>query len=433
MKKVICMVIIMTISLLCFAACGASTETIEWTDIYLNNLVPKPQSLMVELFSNSEEHLSVDIHKISLDEFKEYIDMCKQYGFTIEPQQDDNSFDAYNGTGYKLSLYYYAKDKEMEMQLSASEQYSTVDWGSVKMLDKIPKPKSLSGKIIASDTEHSEVHISGMTTDDFVEYVNVCIQSGFNKDISNQGKVYSALNKDGFELTIEYIGNKVISIIVKQPEYMVTVEVERVENLVFSTYDVDIYINDNFIGTIENGATETYSIELKKGNYIITFENCENSEITGKVNISVSDESNFKFKINCNSTAIIVEPESSNEVAQTTVGAKSEVTVTTTTQVKSVKKAFVRDMSEYDLYYLFDEDNKSVVYFSYEQGFADKGTYTGDFSTGVLITWDHGEFTDSFRHNKYSSIGYLIDANGFEWEYWTCDADKAQQVLDLIK
>lgn len=96
------------------------------------------------------------------------------------------------------------------------------------------------------------------------------------------------------------------------------------------------------------------------------------------------------------------------------------------------EKAYIRDMSNYDLYYMFDTDTKTVVYFGTNDTYVERGTYTGDFSTGVTITWSHGEWTEKFTH-KSGSYATLIDGNGWNWEYKVCDVGTAQRILDGLQ
>lgn len=62
-----------------------------------------------------------------------------------------------------------------------------------------------------------------------------------------------------------------ICIAVDQPEYEVTIEVECVPNLIFSKYDVDMYVNDVFEKTIARGTSEVVTVTLTKGRYVIKF------------------------------------------------------------------------------------------------------------------------------------------------------------------
>jgi len=100
--------------------------------------------------------------------------------------------------------------------------------------------------------------------------------------------------------------------------------------------------------------------------------------------------------------------------------------------VSEYEKAYIRDMNNYDLYYMFDTDTNKVVYFGTNDTYIEKGTYTGDFASGVTISWSHGEWTEKFTH-KSGNSATLIDGNGFDWEYKTCDIKKAQSVLDGLR
>lgn len=92
--------------------------------------------------------------------------------------------------------------------------------------------------------------------------------------------------------------------------------------------------------------------------------------------------------------------------------------------------AFVRAMNAYSLYYMFDTDNNTVVYFGTNDTYVEKGTYTGDFASGVTINWSHGEWTEKFINKKGSNNATMIDGYGFEWEYRVCSVEEAQNILD---
>ena len=98
-----------------------------------------------------------------------------------------------------------------------------------------------------------------------------------------------------------------MSISLEEPEYQVNIEVECTENLIFSKYDVDVYVDDSLAGTLSHGATETYYVTLTKGTYTIEFVNAENDEVTGTVKIDVTKDEEYKFKISCSSSGIDVD------------------------------------------------------------------------------------------------------------------------------
>ena len=127
------------------------------------------------------------------------------------------------------------------------------------------------------------------------------------------------------------------------------------------------------------------------------------------------------------------EEDNPNKPVETEPSETESTTPTKSTEPESeYEKAYIRDMSNYDLYYMFDTDTKTVVYFGTNDTYIERGTYTGDFSTGVTITWSHGEWTEKFTH-KSGSYAMLIDGNGWDWEYKVCDVGEAQRILDGLQ
>lgn len=97
--------------------------------------------------------------------------------------------------------------------------------------------------------------------------------------------------------------------------------------------------------------------------------------------------------------------------------------------ISDYELAFVRDLPSYDLYIMFDTDTQTAAQFGTDDTYLYKGPYTGDFSSGVTIAWDHGEFTEKFVYQEGSHNGTLYDGNGFPWEYSRCDLKTAQDIL----
>lgn len=77
--------------------------------------------------------------------------------------------------------------------------------------------------------------------------------------------------------------------------------------------------------------------------------------------------------------------------------------------ISKYEKAFIRNLGQYSLYYMFDVDEKTVVYFGTNDTYPTYGTYKGDFSAGITITWSHGEWTEKFTHKSGSDKATLVD------------------------
>ena len=510
-----------------FSTDYGDAERFAWSDILLADVVPEPDSLLGEIVSNHDDYLSVYVYKTTIADYNEYVESCKEKGFTVEADQSEHSYYAYNAEGYKLSLYYTESDSKMHIGVDAAEQYGTLVWSDSAIASMLPVPTSTTGEITQDDEKGFQAYVSNTPMDEFKAYAAACADKGFNIDVEDYGESYSAENSEGYKLSVLYHGNGVISISVDEPEYEVSVEIECVENLIFSKYDVDVYIDDNLEGTVTHGTTETFTVTLTKDTYEIKFVSAEDDEATGTVNIDIHQDELLKYKISCTSTQINIEtiagtipehgedeapmPQSAsdykydnyadvqqeladagftnisfeilydielgwteegevdsvsvdgkaefeqgdifkkdasivityhmpveddpNDLAATE-SAETEVTETempdaeSATPASEYELAFVRRLSSYSLYIMFDTDTKTAAQFGTDDTYLYKGPYTGDFSSGVTIAWDHGEFTEKFVYQDGSSIGTYIDGNGYEWEYSKCDPGVAQEVLD---
>ena len=282
-------------------------EKFAWSDILLADVVPEPETRFGEIIGNSSEYLSLYVYRTSAADYGEYVDACKEKGFTVEADQSEQSYYAYNADGYKLSLYYDESNRKMHIGVDAAEQYGTLVWPNSIIASMLPVPASTTGEITQDDDKGFQAYVSNTPIDEFKNYVAACADRGFNIDAYESDESYSAENSEGYKLSVSYQGNSVISISVDEPEYEVSIEIECVENWAFSKYDVDVYIDDSFEGTIDHGTTETFAVTMSKGTYEIRFVNAEDDEVTGTVVIDIHQDESLRYKISCTSTKIDVE------------------------------------------------------------------------------------------------------------------------------
>ena len=282
-------------------------EKFAWSDILLADVISEPKSHLGEILANSDEYLSLYVYKTSAEDYSKYVDACKEKGFTVEAEQSDLSYYAYNADGYKLSLYYDENDSKMSISVDAAEEYGALVWPDSEIASMLPVPKSTTGEITQDDEKGFAAYVSDTPIEEYNAYVAACADKGFTVEASESEKSYSAKNNDGYQLSVSYQGNGVMSISVDEPEYAVSLEIECVENLLFSKYDVDVYVDDSMQGTISHGTTETYNLNLTKGVYEIKFVSAEDDEVTGGVSIDIYQDESLKYKISCTSSQINVE------------------------------------------------------------------------------------------------------------------------------
>lgn len=282
-------------------------ERINWSELIMGEVVPEPASNLGEVYSNSDDYLSVEIVKLSAEQYEEYLTACKDKGFTVDSNQSDTLYDAYNKDGYKLHLYYYEGENELDISLNAPMKMSQITWSTSDYGKMLPTPKSTLGKIEKDDKTGLTVYIGETTLDDYNAYVTACTEKGFTVNSKKAEKTFTASNAEGYKLTVDYKGNKTMYIYLKEPEFETEIKVVCRENLMFSTYDVDFYIDDDFVGSIEHGKTETFTETLKKGTHTIRFENTDDDGVIGEVEVEITKSEKLEFKIWCYSDNIDID------------------------------------------------------------------------------------------------------------------------------
>ena len=243
----------------------------------------------------------------------------------------------------------------MDITLYYPMKFSQMNLPAVGIGSLIPIPKSLSGKVGSNYDWTYSVYIENMNKADYEEYVQKCIDAGFNKDVS------------------------------------------KYENGFFADYSDDIRIEVSY-----------------KGNNIVYIS------ITGSM---TADYSDYKRK---DDSPEQQSSSSSSETSSTSDTNSSEI-------VSQNKKAFIRDMPSYDVYYMFDFEKGQVFNFLTNDSYVMRGTFTGDFSTGVDIYWVDDGYYETFVHKPGSNRATLIDGKGSEWEFVVCDVSDAQKALDSVR
>ena len=90
-------------------------------------------------------------------------------------------------------------------------------------------------------------------------------------------------------------------------KFAVQVEIACEENLLFSRYDVNIFIDDELLGTLEHGATDTYTVELVEGEHTLKAEKEDESDVDGTVEFEVSANTELSYQLSLSRNQIEIE------------------------------------------------------------------------------------------------------------------------------
>ena len=89
----------------------------DWNNIIMHAQLPIPSSTYGDIQTNDEENLSIELTKMSFNDFNKYIEECKKKGYTYETEQTDTSFSAENKAGYHLTLEFQTLSDETSMYI----------------------------------------------------------------------------------------------------------------------------------------------------------------------------------------------------------------------------------------------------------------------------------------------------------------------------
>ena len=86
------------------------------------------------------------------------------------------------------------------------------DWKDVELSDQLPKPKSNVGKVSSDSEDDCYIYVGKTSEDDFNTYIDECIEAGFSEDYQRGDYFYTASDATGNKLSVNYQGNKVMTV-----------------------------------------------------------------------------------------------------------------------------------------------------------------------------------------------------------------------------
>lgn len=396
----------------------SSEARFNWSDAVLVSAgLPDPSTDKGEITVNTAEELTVRLDGINAGTFNSYVSGCEDKGYSVDPEKSDVTYSAFNSEGYRVSITFDPDESTMSIDVTSPPTLNNIKWPDIPLGGLLPKPEYKNGCINENSEDLLSMDLGGISADKYKDYVAEVKKGGYVYNEDESEKHYSAENEDGYRITADYKGNNMISVSIGVPEYKVELVADCDRNIAFSKYNVKIYADDSLLGTLAHGTTETYSCTLKKGGHIFRFECEDDNTVKGTLNVNVSGDSTYKVNLHCTSLSVGVydqtpgnessssdsQDNSSEESSASSDNSASSVTSSSAASSEVVSSAdavkddyspgavydyaYERDLGEYSVYYMFDNDSKTVKYFSSNDTGVLNGTYTGDLDSGITITY----------------------------------------------
>ena len=97
-----------------------------------------------------------------------------------------------------------SKQNEEKKAIEKESEYGALPWPQSDSAERIPKPTNERGKLNYDYGESFSIEVADATVDDFNEYIEKCIEKGFDVNYSRNDAHYYADDKDGYSLMISY-------------------------------------------------------------------------------------------------------------------------------------------------------------------------------------------------------------------------------------
>ena len=211
------------------SSCGASIEneaddseietsgrTYNWDEVCLSSYLPEPKSEYGIVQTNSPDDLYMIVDGTSYKTYQDYVESCKEFGYDIDTNDSNGTYEAFSDDAGRLSVEYFSYDKAMHISLEILVS-GTYRWHELYFAELLPTPESKSGNVHNNNDARCDLYVGDISKDSFAAYVEKCKERDFTLDSQEYEEYYFAKNPDGYELTIEYYGCDVIYIEIYDP------------------------------------------------------------------------------------------------------------------------------------------------------------------------------------------------------------------------
>ena len=96
-------------------------------------------------------------------------------------------------------------------------------------------------------------------------------------------------------------------------EYSIKMNIKCSQNLIFSKYDVMVYVDDIELDKIDHGSERSFDLSLTAGNHVIRFANVKNDSVDGTTDLEVNNDMEISYKISCNSDQVEISMTAKKE------------------------------------------------------------------------------------------------------------------------
>lgn len=192
--------------------CSEGQELEEWPTGAMAQMIPSMNHKCSSVY-DFDDSLSINTEDgVSKQEFDAYVSECKERGFDIVAEEENESFEAFNQDGYKLTCTYHSSSKSVSIDLEEPKAAGTLQWPKSGPATLLPNPEKSKGNVDVDSSSQLHAYVGNMSKAEYQDYVDKCIDLGFDVDYSKSNTYFEAEDKNGNSLSLTYEESGVMEI-----------------------------------------------------------------------------------------------------------------------------------------------------------------------------------------------------------------------------
>lgn len=137
-------------------------KDLNWPNTPMAALLPKMENKKGKVALDSADELSIEVYKVTKEEYDKYVEMCKELGFIVDYKSHEGYYEGLNTSGYKLSIWKYDTKPKEGMSISLSK---------MKEEDQVKKQEKVQEKSEEKEEKQKEKQVVQTKPDEDKEEV----------------------------------------------------------------------------------------------------------------------------------------------------------------------------------------------------------------------------------------------------------------------
>ncbi|MBR4733396.1 MAG: hypothetical protein IK081_11580 [Lachnospiraceae bacterium] len=197
---------------------GGSSKYASWPTQGLGSDLPKPEGKL-KYTSSTTSGFSATFSAKKAD-YDQYVKKCKECGYSIDAEETDDSYLAYDENDNKLSVEYSKYSDDIRVDLDKGLTWRDFNWPDSELLNSVPVPTAEKSCLDELSKNGISIYVGEVTREQFEAYVQECINAGFEGYFRNgSDNFYGSNTKEKKRVKVDFQRNSQMYIDVYESSY----------------------------------------------------------------------------------------------------------------------------------------------------------------------------------------------------------------------